>query len=76
MKPSLSERNFSPSSTALASLSSGLDGVALLAHTLHGQVGGGAAVAVVKVHVTSAARALPATSFTRGSVLPPLTRAV
>ena len=30
----------------------------------------------MKVHVTSAARALPATSFTRGSVPPPLTRAV
>src|SRR5262245_5846973 len=30
---------------------------------------------VVKVQVLSLARALPATSFTRGSVLPPLTRA-
>jgi hypothetical protein len=31
---------------------------------------------VVKLHVTSAARALPAKSFTRGSVLPPLTLTV
>src|SRR5262245_22878592 len=31
---------------------------------------------VVKLHVTSAARGLPAKSFTRGSVLPPLTLAV
>src|SRR5262245_15525319 len=31
---------------------------------------------VVKVQVTSAARAMPAASFTRGSALPPLTNAV
>jgi hypothetical protein len=31
--------------------------------------------AVVKLHATLLARALPARSFTRGSVLPPLTRA-
>src|SRR5215510_3836176 len=34
----------------------------------------GGTATVVKVQVTSAARALPATSFTRGSVAAPLTR--
>src|SRR5882672_675764 len=76
MTPSLSERNFIPSSRPDPSLSRGLPGAAPLPHTLHGHVVVGGAAAVVKVHVASAARALPARSFTRGSVLPPLTRAV
>src|SRR5262249_1269316 len=52
-----------PVRTSVASL------VGVVERTFNGAV-------VVKVQVTSAARALPATSFTRGSALPPLTRAV
>src|SRR2546430_4578058 len=72
MYPAMSLRNFTPTSTALAS------GSAPAGVVVAGQmviVEGGAAP-VVNDHVALAASALPATSFTRGSTPPPLTVAV
>ena len=74
MKPATSERNFVPISTEFGSPSSAGVGTAVGAQMLHGHnTGGGGVAQVVNVHVTVAAIAFPATSLTRGSVLPPLT---
>ena len=74
MTPSRSLRTRTPSSTAPASPASTIVGTAVAGfQMLHGQL---AAACVVKLHVTSAASALPARSFTRGSIEPPCTRAV
>src|SRR6476661_3012247 len=73
----MSDLNLVPSSTEVGSLSSTGVGTADAGHIEHGHVGGGGGdAAVVNDHVTLAASALPATSFTRGSVVPPLTFAV
>jgi len=69
--PLTSDRNLTPSSTAPGSETDGFAGVAVPGHTLHGQLG---PAAVVNDHVTSAARALPDTSFTPAA--PPFTVAV
>ena len=76
MKPSMLVVNLTPSSTAFGSESCGVVGVVDALQALHGQLGGGGAAAVVKLHATLAARALPATSLTRGSVAPPRSVAV
>jgi hypothetical protein len=73
MNPFTSERNLTPSSTASESLAFGVVGVVVSFHKLHGHVGGGT---VEKDQVKLAAKALPTTSFTRGSAPPPLTVAV
>ena len=69
MKPSTSARTFTPISIAFGSLKSTPDTGAAGSHKLQGQP---TATAVVNVHVTSAARRLPARSLT----VPPYTRAV
>src|SRR3990170_2377707 len=77
MNPATPDWKRVPSSTEFGSPSSILPGTVVGVQMLHGQVGGGgAAAAVVKVHCVVAASALPARSFTRGSVAPPLTSAV
>ena len=72
MKPALSLRNFTPTSTAFAS-DAAPAGVVVAGQIVI--VAGGAAP-VVKDQVALAASALPATSLTRGSTPPPLTIAV
>jgi hypothetical protein len=78
MKPLTSERNFTPSSTALLSAADATAGVVVEAQIVHGHPGGGGGgvAAVVKDHETFDAKALPARSLTRGSVVPPRTVAV
>ncbi len=77
MNPGMSERNRVPTTTELGSPSSTGTGTTPGVQIEHGQTtGGGGAAAVVNVQVAVAAIALPATSFTRGSVAPPLTIAV
>ena len=71
MKPLLDVVNLTPSSTAFASVSEVTLGVVDALHALHGQLGGGGAAAVVKLHTTLAASGLPAMSLMRGSVVPP-----
>ena len=68
MNPPASERNFTPTSTALLSELEAVTGRALSLQRLHGQARG---CDVVNVHVWSAASALPAVS-----VAPALTVAV
>src|SRR5215471_8325145 len=71
MNPLVSVRNFTPSSTAFPSPESTTDGIVAAGfHRLHGHVD---RLAVVKLDVNVAASALPARSFTRGSVAPPTT---
>ena len=74
MRPSVSARNLTPtSSAALSVVSAGFWGVAVDGQMLHGQpLLDGAAV--VKLHVLSAASALPARSLT--PLVPPRTVAV
>ena len=73
MNPLLSEVNLTPRLTALGSFTEAVPGVAEAGQAEQGQAD---AAAVVKDHVVLAASALPATSLTRGSVVPPLTVAV
>ena len=77
MNPATLDRKRVPSSTEFGSPSSIFAGTVVGAQMLHGHVGGGgAAAAVVNVQVVFVASALPARSFTRGSVAPPFTIAV
>ena len=62
--------NLTPSSTASVSESCGVVGVVDALQALHGQLGGGGAAAVVKLHTTLAASALPAASFTPVAAAP------
>ncbi len=74
MRPSVSARNLTPTSSALLSpVSAGFSGVALDGQMLHGQPELDGA-AVVKLHVRSTASALPALSLT--PLAPPRTVAV
>ena len=73
MKPLTSERNLTPSSTALGSATDGFPGTLELLQPPHGQAG---PAAMVKDQTRLAARALPAASLTWGSLAPPLTVAV
>ena len=75
MYPATSERNFVPTSTAFPSVSAPA-GVAVAAQIEVVCGGGGGAAPVVNDHVKLLASALPATSLTRGSTVPPLTVAV
>jgi hypothetical protein len=74
MNPFTSERNFTPSSTGLASLAEIKAGVAVLLQIVQGHEP--PVVAVVKDEVKVAARAFPAKSLTRGSTAPPSTLTV
>ena len=74
MRPSVSARNFTPTSIAAVSVvSAAFSGVAVEGQIVHGQPELEGA-AVVKVHVLSAASGLPALSLT--PLLPPRTVAV
>jgi hypothetical protein len=73
MTPSLSDRNFTPTSSALPSPESTVDGTVAGGQIVHGQVTG---CAVVKALVKVDASGLPATSVTRGLSEPPFTRSV
>ena len=75
MYPAISVWNFTPTSIAFGSIADAVAGVAVLSQMLHGQFAP-ANAAVVNDHVPLFASALPATSFTRGSVAPPTTVAV
>src|SRR5437868_14255586 len=75
MVPVTSDRNFTPSSTALESPLSTCDGIVVAPQMLHGQdPGGGCAAAVVNDQVKFAVIAFPARSFT--PPLPPVISAV
>jgi hypothetical protein len=70
MKPDMSERNFTPNSTAFVSPESTTAGVGLLLQILV------AGALVVNDEVNVVASALPATSLTLGSTVPPNTLTV
>ena len=66
--PAMLDWNFMPSSTALGSATVAFAGSAVAEKTVQGQPAVGT---VVNAQATLVARAFPARSFTRGSVVPP-----
>ena len=74
MNPLTFARNFTPSSTAEVSESVTFVGVAIAGQMVQGQVVPPKPEAVVNVHMTLAASAVPEVSFT--PVVPPFTVAV